>query len=119
VFGRKAPRIITKNMIMGMRPGSVIVDMAVETGGNVEGSLVDQDVELNGVLILGLSNLPGKVAADASSMFSNNITSLILHYWDKASKSLKFSQEDEILKGCLLASQGKILNEKFQHLQKA
>jgi len=119
VFGKKAPRIITNDMIMGMRPGSVIVDMAVETGGNVEGSLLDQDVLINGVLILGLSNLPGKIAADASSMFSNNITSLILHYWDKGSKSLKLSLEDEILKGCLLASQGKILNEKFQHLQKA
>ncbi len=119
VFGRKAPRIITKEMVNGMRPGSVIVDMAVESGGNVEGSVAGQEIAVNGVQIIGLMNLPGRVALDASSMFSNNVTNLILHYWDEPSQTLPLNLEDEILKGCLLTSCGKIVHEKFKHLQKA
>src|SRR5690606_32503572 len=77
VFGRRAPRIVTADMISRMKPGSVVVDLAVETGGNVEGSVLDEIVEKNGVKIIGLGALPSRVAFDASQMYSNNLTNLV------------------------------------------
>src|SRR6185369_1792006 len=82
LFGRKAPIVITKDMVSQMKPGSIIVDMAVESGGNVEGSQLDKEVEVNGVRILGLSNLPGRVAVHASQMYSSNLVNLLETYWD-------------------------------------
>jgi len=111
VFGRPAPRIITQDMIDAMQPGSVIVDMAVATGGNVEGSKNDEYVFDNGVTIIGMSNLPGEVARDASQVFGNNIFNMIEEFWDAENKSLNFDLEDEILKGCVITHQGKVVNE--------
>ncbi len=90
VFGRPAPRIVTKEMIEVMKPGSVIVDMAVSTGGNVEGSLAEETVIQNGVTIVGLSNLPGEVAFDASLVYGNNLFNLIEEYWDSENKKFDF-----------------------------
>src|SRR3989338_1557873 len=89
IFGRKAPVIVTKDMVAGMKPGSIIVDMAVETGGNVEGSKLDEEVIVNGVRLIGLGNLPGHVAVHASQMYSANIHNLIEEYWDKDTKIFK------------------------------
>ena len=111
VFGRPAPRIITQEMVDAMQPGSVIVDMAVSTGGNVEGSKNDEYVFDNGVTIIGMSNLPGEVARDASQVFGNNIFNMIEEFWDAENKSLNFDLEDEILKGCVITHQGKVVNE--------
>jgi len=111
VFGRPAPRIITQDMIDAMQPGSVIVDMAVATGGNVEGSKNDEYVFDNGVTIIGMSNLPGEVARDASQVFGNNIFNMIEEFWDAENKSLNFDLKDEILKGCVITHQGKVVNE--------
>ena len=111
VFGRPAPRIITQEMVDAMQPGSVIVDMAVATGGNVEGSKNDEYVFDNGVTIIGMSNLPGEVARDASQVFGNNIFNMIEEFWDAENKSLNFDLEDEILKGCVITHQGKVVNE--------
>ena len=111
VFGRPAPRIITQEMIDAMQPGSVIVDMAVATGGNVEGSKNDEYVFDNGVTIIGMSNLPGEVARDASQVFGNNIFNMIEEFWDAENKSLNFDLKDEILKGCVITHQGKVVNE--------
>ena len=111
VFGRPAPRIITQDMVNAMQPGSVIVDMAVATGGNVEGSKNDEYVFDNGVTIIGMSNLPGEVARDASQVFGNNIFNMIEEFWDAENKSLNFDLEDEILKGCVITHQGKVVNE--------
>ena len=111
VFGRPAPRIITQDMVDAMQPGSVIVDMAVATGGNVEGSKNDEYVFDNGVTIIGMSNLPGEVARDASQVFGNNIFNMIEEFWDAENKSLNFDLEDEILKGCVITHQGKVVNE--------
>ena len=111
VFGRPAPRIITQEMVDAMQPGSVIVDMAVATGGNVEGSKNDEYVFDNGVTIIGMSNLPGEVARDASQVFGNNIFNMIEEFWDVENKSLNFDLEDEILKGCVITHQGKVVNE--------
>ena len=111
VFGRPAPRIITQEMVDAMQPGSVIVDMAVSTGGNVEGSKNDEYVFDNGVTIIGMSNLPGEVARDASQVFGNNIFNMIEEFWDAENKILNFDLEDEILKGCVITHQGKVVNE--------
>ncbi len=110
VFGRPAPRIVTKEMIEAMNPGSVIVDMAVSTGGNVEGSLADETVIQNEVTVLGLSNLPGEVAFDASLVYGNNLFNLIEEYWDSENKKFDFDVNDEILSGCVVTHEGEIVN---------
>ena len=111
VFGRRAPRIITQDMVEAMNPGSVIVDMAVSTGGNVEGSKNDEYVFYNGVTIIGMSNLPGEVARDASQVFGSNLFNMIDEFWDKENNNINFDLEDEILKGCVITHQGSIVNE--------
>ena len=110
VFGRPAPRIVTKEMIEAMKPGSVIVDMAVGTGGNVEGSRAEESVIQNGVTIVGLSNLPGEVAFDASLVYGNNLFNLIEEYWDLENKKFDFDITDEILSGCVVTHEGDIVN---------
>ncbi len=111
VFGKKAPLIITADMIASMAKGSVLVDLAVETGGNVAGSQLDQEVEVNGVRIIGLGNLPGKVAVDASRMFSSNLFALVDAFWNEAEKRFVLDFEDEIIKGCVITHKGEIVNE--------
>jgi NAD(P) transhydrogenase subunit alpha len=114
VFGRKAPLIIKKDMIKGMKPGSVIVDMAVESGGNVEGSVMGKEINVDGIRILGLVNLPGRVPVHASQMYSNNIYNFIREFWDTEKKSLELNLEDEIIKGCLVTYDGKIFSESIK-----
>ena len=111
VFGRKAPLIVTEDMVAGMPKGSVIVDLAVETGGNVAGSQPDQEVEVNGVRIIGLANLPGEVAINASQMFSSNLFALVAEFWNEEQKRFVLDFEDEIIQGCVITHQGEIVNE--------
>jgi H+-translocating NAD(P) transhydrogenase subunit alpha len=108
IFGRKAPIIITKEMVAGMRPGSMIVDLAVETGGNTEGAIAGQVVDINGVRIFGQVNMPGRVAYHASQMYSANLYNFVDEYWDKEQKTLKLSLEDDILASCVKTHEGKI-----------
>lgn len=110
VFGRKAPVIITSEMIEDMQPGSVIVDMAVGTGGNVEGSVPDENLELNGITIVGNTNLPGEVAIHASQVYSANIFNLIDEFWDQKNSILEITTSDEILSGCLVTHKGEFVN---------
>ena len=110
VFGRPAPRIITKDMIEAMKPGSVVVDMAVSSGGNVEGSVLNEYINHNGVTIVGLSNLPGEVARDAAFVYGNNLFNLLDEYWDSEKKEFNFDLTDEILSGCVVTHGGKIVN---------
>ncbi|MEO8440651.1 MAG: Re/Si-specific NAD(P)(+) transhydrogenase subunit alpha [Spartobacteria bacterium] len=119
VFGRKAPLIVTNAMVDQMQPGSVIVDMAVESGGNVECSRSDEVVERNGVRVIGMRNLPGRVARHASEMYSNNLVSLLEHFWDKEAKSFRLDLNDEILKYCVLTHDGKIVNDTIKKLYSA
>ncbi len=116
LFGRPAPRIITAEMVAGMRPGSVIVDLAASTGGNVTGSQPDEEVIVGGVRIIGLSNLPGHVARDASQMYASNIANLIEHVWDKEAKAVALNLEDEIVSGSLLTHQGEIREPMIKEL---
>ena len=118
VFGRPAPRIVTKDMVEAMKPGGVIVDMAVESGGNVEGSVADQTVDINGVSIIGVSNLPSEVARDASQMYSSNLFNLVSEYWDAQAKTFNLNLEDDILKGCVITHDGAIVNTAIQNLRK-
>ena len=111
VFGKKAPLIITADIIAKMARGSVLVDLAVETGGNVAGSQIDREVEVNGVRIIGLANLPGKVAVDASRMFSSNLFALVDAFWNEEQKCFVLDLEDEIIKGCVITHKGEIVNE--------
>jgi NAD(P) transhydrogenase subunit alpha len=119
VFGKKAPLIITEDMVAGMSKGSVLVDLAVETGGNVAGSQPDQEVDVDGVRIIGLANLPGEVAINASQMFSSNLFALVAEFWNEEEKRFPLDFEDEILKGCVVTHRGKIINEMIRkHYQK-
>jgi NAD(P) transhydrogenase subunit alpha len=116
VFGRPAPRIVARDMVEAMRPGSVVVDMAVESGGNVEGSVLDQVVEISGVTVVGLGNLPSAVARNAAEMYGNNIVNLLDEFWDKERKSLDLDPSDDIVKGCVITRDGEIVNETIRKL---
>jgi NAD(P) transhydrogenase subunit alpha len=111
VFGRRAPLIVTTEMVRSMAKGSVIVDLAVENGGNVAGSRLDEEVDIEGVRIIGLANLPGRVAVHASQMFSANMFNLIAEFWDTQERVFKLNFEDEILRGCVITHRGRIVNE--------
>jgi len=117
LFGRPAPRIITRDMVDAMKPGGVIVDMAVESGGNVEGSVADQTVDINGVSIIGVANLPSEVARDASQMYSSNLVNLVSEYWDGEAKTFNLDLEDDILKGCVITHDGELVNTAIKNLR--
>ena len=118
VFGRKAPVLVTTDMVEAMQPGSVIVDMAAETGGNVEGSVAGQEVVVKGVTIIGQGNWPNFVSRDASQMYSSNLLNMVSEYWDKENKSFVLDQENEIIQGCLITHGGAIVNETIKNLQR-
>ncbi len=118
LFGRKAPVVLTKDMIAQMKPGTIIVDMAVESGGNAEGSKLNEEVVTsNGVRILGMGNLPGRVAVHASQVYSANLHNLLEEYWDKDTKAFKINLEDEIIKGALITHNGAVVNEMVKNIK--
>lgn len=116
VFGRPAPRIVSADMVAAMRPGSVVVDMAVETGGNVEGSQLNEVVDVGGVKIIGQGNLPSEVAKNASEMYSNNLYNLLDEFWDPETKELGLDPEDDIVTNCVITRGGAIVNETIKNL---
>lgn len=116
VFGRKAPVIITSDMVKGMKPGSIIIDLAVETGGNVEGSRLDEEVLIDGVRVIGIGNGARKVPVHASQMYSSNIVNFIDHFWNKDAQELKLDLDDDILKGCLIIHNREVRNETVRNL---
>ena len=115
VFGRKAPRLISKEVLDRMQPGSVVVDMAVSTGGNVEGSkLFEEVITDNGVIIMSGDLLERQVPYDASKMLSGNFTAFLTHFYNKETKEFEVNLDDEIMKGCLLTKDGQIIHERFK-----
>ena len=110
VFGRPAPRIVTEEMTEGMKPGSIVIDMAVETGGNVAGSVDGEARELHGVKVLGLGNLPSEVAAHASEMFSANLVNFIGEFSAKEAP-LELPESDPIIDACLVTRRGDITRD--------
>jgi NAD(P) transhydrogenase subunit alpha len=114
LFGRKAPTLVTKTMIDGMKPGSVIVDLAAAGGGNVEGTVLNEEaITENGVIIVGDGCLEGQAAYHASQVYASNIANLLEHFWDPESKSLKLDLDDEIMQGCLLTHNGELRHPTF------
>lgn len=111
--GRAAPRLVTAAHVASMRPGSVLVDLAVEQGGNVEGVVLDQITDVGGVKIVGFPNLAGRVATDASGLYARNLVNFAGLLLDKE-KALKPDFEDEILKGSLVTHGGAVVHPALQ-----
>ena len=110
--GRPAPRLVTGEMVASMKPGSVIVDLAVETGGNCEGSVAGEVVEHHGVRIVGHANVPSRIAVDASQLYAKNLLNLVQLIVGKDG-ALKIDREDEIVKGALLSIDGAVVHPNF------
>jgi len=117
LFGRRAPILITSNMLKMLRPGSIIVDLAAGTGGNVEGVQVDKEIVVNGVRIIGIDNLPGEVGVHASQMFASNMVNLLGHIYDADKDALKLDKNsgaDEIALGCVIVRGGAVVHKDIE-----
>jgi proton-translocating NAD(P)+ transhydrogenase subunit alpha len=111
--GRPAPRLITKEMVASMRPGSVIVDLAVERGGNVEGAQAGTVAVVGGVKIVGFLNVPGRLAASSSALYAKNLLTFIETMIDKKEKKLAVNWDDELLKATVLTREGAVVHPNF------
>lgn len=109
VIGKKSPLLVTEEMVKTMKPGSVIVDMAVESGGNCALSELDKTVVKHGVTIIGESNLPSTLPVNASQLYATNISALLLHLATK--DGFKWEMEEEITSGCLITHKGELVHE--------
>jgi NAD(P) transhydrogenase subunit alpha len=116
VFGRPAPTLVTSEMVSAMSPGSVIIDMAVGTGGNVEGSVPNETIDLNGVKIVGNTNLPGELPFHSSQVYSSNIFNLIDEFWNEDEKKLNIDVTDEILSICLISHEKEYINKTIKEI---
>jgi NAD(P) transhydrogenase subunit alpha len=112
--GRPAPRLVTLAMVKSMKPGSVLVDLAVERGGNVEGVRSGETVEVDGVKLVGIPNLAGRVAASASNLYARNLFSFIETLVDKSTKALAVKWDDELVKATALTRDGAVVHPNFQ-----
>jgi NAD(P) transhydrogenase subunit alpha len=112
--GRPAPRLISRDMVTSMRPGSVVVDLAVERGGNVEGVSADAVVEVGGVKVVGYRNVPGRLAATASYLYARNLYAFLEVLIDKKTKALAVNWDDEIVKSTALTRDGAIVHPNFK-----
>ncbi|MGB7079870.1 MAG: Re/Si-specific NAD(P)(+) transhydrogenase subunit alpha [Xanthobacteraceae bacterium] len=112
--GRPAPRLVSKQMVESMRPGSVLIDLAVERGGNVEGVRPDTVAEVGGVKIVGYGNVPGRLAATASSLYAKNLLAFLDVLIDKKTKTLAVNWDDEIVKATALTRDGAIVHPNFK-----
>ena len=111
--GRPAPRLITDAQLASMRPGSVVVDLAVEQGGNVEGAVAGEVVVRHGVRIVGHRNVPSRLAADASALYARNLYNFLSAFWDKEAGRVALPDDDEIVKGVRLTQGGRIVHERL------
>jgi NAD(P) transhydrogenase subunit alpha len=111
--GRPAPRLISDAQLATMRPGSVIMDLAAEAGGNVEGAISGERVVKHGVTIIGAANLVRSLAADASALFARNLYNFLSAFWDKEQGRPVLPDDDEIVKGIRLTRDGKVVHERL------
>jgi len=111
--GRPAPRLVSSAMVASMRPGSVLVDLAVERGGNVEGARAGEVADASGVKIVGYLNVPGRIAASASALYARNLHAFVETLIDKAAKTIKVDWDDELVKATNLTRDGKIVHPAF------
>jgi NAD(P) transhydrogenase subunit alpha len=112
--GRPAPRLVSAEMVKSMRPGSVLVDLAVERGGNVEGARAGEVVETGGVKIVGHANVAGRLAASASALYAKNLLTFLETMIDKKEKKLAINWDDEIVKGTALTRDGAVIHPNFK-----
>lgn len=117
--GRAAPRLVSKEMVAAMRHGSVLVDLAVERGGNVEGAVAGQVADVNGVKIVGHLNVPGRIAATASQLYARNLYAFLETLVDKEAKLLKLDPQEELVKATLLTHEGKVVHPAFAKAEAA
>jgi NAD(P) transhydrogenase subunit alpha len=108
--GRKAPILVSEEMIKSMKPGSVIVDLAAEAGGNTPLTKANEVTTVHGVTIMGYTNLPGRLAVDASSLYARNLFNFVSLIVDKKTGQLAIDWNDEIVKGALVAKDGEIVH---------
>jgi NAD(P) transhydrogenase subunit alpha len=119
VMGRRAPTIVTNAMVASMKPGSVIVDLASDAGGNCEATTPGERTEVNGVTILGYRNWPGRIPVAASSLYAKNLLTFLTTFWDKASGAPLLPETDDIIKGVMLTRGGAIVHPSFLPSQAA
>ncbi len=112
--GRPAPRLVSMAMLESMKPGSVVVDLAVERGGNVEGVSAEKVVETSGVKVVGYANTAGRLAASASALYAKNLYAFVETMIDKGSKSIAVKWDDELVKATCLTRDGAIVHTSFQ-----
>src|SRR3984893_18603380 len=112
--GRPAPRLVTSDMVKSMKPGSVLIDLAIERGGNVEGAKANEIVDINGVKIVGYTNVAGRVAQSASSLYARNLFNFIETMVDKTTKALDVKWDDELVKATALTKDGSVIHPNFQ-----
>ena len=115
VQGRKAPVIVTSEMVAAMKPGSVIVDIAADSGGNCGATVPGElSVTENGVTILGYKNWPSRIAVAASALYARNLLTFLTTFWDKETRAPKLTETDDLIKGALLTRNGQIVHPNFQ-----
>ena len=120
VMGRRAPVIVSTAMVESMKPGSVIVDIAADAGGNCEATVPgERTATPNGVTILGYFNWPGRIPVAASSLYARNLLTFLTTFWDKDAKTTSLPENDEIVKGTLLTRNGAIIHPSFAPAQAA
>ena len=112
--GRPAPRLVSAEMVKSMKPGSVLVDLAVERGGNVEGAKAGEVVDVDGIKIVGYTNVAGRVAASASASMRATCFRFIETLIDKANKALAVNWDDELVKATALTKDGAVIHPNFQ-----
>ncbi|MGD9769318.1 MAG: Re/Si-specific NAD(P)(+) transhydrogenase subunit alpha [Pseudolabrys sp.] len=112
--GRPAPKLVSAEMVKSMRPGSVLVDLAVERGGNVEGARLGEVVLIDGVKIVGHANVPGRLAASSSALYAKNLLTFLDSLIDKKEKTLAINWDDEIVKGTALTRDGAVIHPNFK-----
>ena len=112
--GRPAPRLVTAEMVASMKPGSVLVDLAVERGGNVEGARAGEVADLGGIKIVGFTNVAGRIAQSASSLYARNLFNFIETLVDKSTKALAVNWDDELVKATALTRDGAVIHPSFQ-----
>ena len=111
--GRPAPKLVSKKMVASMKPGSVLVDLAVERGGNVEGAKADEIVDAKGVKIVGYTNLAGRIPASSSALYAKNLVAFLETMVDKENGKLAVDWEDELVQATLLTKEGKVVHPNF------
>jgi NAD(P) transhydrogenase subunit alpha len=114
VQGRKAPVIVTSEMVAAMRPGSIIIDLAADSGGNCADTVPGETITTaNGVTIIGHRNWPSRIAVAASQLYARNLLTFLTTFWDKETKSPKLVETDDIIKGVLLTKDGAVVHPAF------